>query len=492
MKRFLKGLLLLLLCVLLVAVLFFNKTGKLNSEHIDDSTFSEEEDGQVGASQQQFFQVTTIDGKMLGCVCIPANQDAIEMEIEVFYEDLALGKGIYIGICDSDKFDCKDVSTRTFISSDPLEEPITGTLYSSVLGRDVGYKITLKVRKLILQVRSKDKKPLSTVVVNDSAKKQLIVDIEVPISKEDLEKGLDISILDSNLNIKPYTTNEIVMAGSIAPKTVLVQEPKKDVFCRISFKPASGSCFVDGQILESQFESYSYDIEAVDVYNLAMSYLSAGNYYAGGRLLEHIGYDIFKIENLEYLSNVYMSFLGVDKWEMLTLDERDTFMNAVSAKTVFGFEPQIGWRGPAGGRVFYDKGTYSDGWRYLEAAPSDLSGGRYVWGEYGWIKTSTEIGTGYANTMKISSYRDGDVTAAKACLDYSVNGYDDWFLPSKDELDLMYKNLDVRGVGSFANDGYWSSSENNSDGAWLQYFFDGSQNYNSRYLEGRVRPVRAF
>ena len=488
MKRFLKGLLLLLLCVLLVGVLFFNKTGKLNLEHIDNLTFPEEEDGQVGASLQQFFQVTTIDGKMLGCVCIPANQDAIEMEIEAFYEDLTLGKGVYIGICGSDKFDGKDVSTRTFISSDPLEEPITGTLYSSVLGRDVGYKITLKVRKLILQVRSKDKKPLSTAVVNDSSKKELIVDIEVPISKEDLEKGLDISILDS----KHWTTKEIVMAGSIAPKTVLVQEPKKDVFCRISFKPASGSYFVDGQILESQFESYSYDIEAVDVYNLAMSYLSAGNYYAGGRLLEHIGYDIFKIENLEYLSNVYMSFLGVDKWEMLTLDERDTFMNAVSAKTVFGFEPRIGWRGPAGGRVFYDKGIYSDGWRYLEAAPSDLSGGRYVWGEYGRIKTSTEIGTGYANTMKISSYRDGDVTFAKACLDYSVNGYDDWFLPSKDELDLMYKNLDVRGVGSFANVGYWSSSEYNATDAWYQDFSSGDQDSSLRGFEYRVRPVRAF
>ena len=496
MKRFLKGLLLLLLCVLLVAVLFFNKTGKLNSEHIDNLTFPEEEDGQVGASLQQFFQVTTIDGKMLGCVCIPANQDVIEMEIEAFYEDLTLGKGVYIGICGSDKFDCKDVSTRTFISSDSLEEPITGSLYSSVLGRDVGYKITLKVRKLILQVRSKDKKPLCTVVVNDSSKNQLIVDIEVPISKEDLEKGLDISILDSNLNIKHDTTNEIVMAGagSIAPKTVRIHsyDPKKDIFCRIYFKPASGSCFVDGQILESQFENYSYDIETVDVYNLAMSYLSVENYYASGRLLEHIGYDIFKIGDLEYLVNVYMGLCGVDKWEMLTLDESDVFMNAVSAKAVFGFEPQIGRRGPAGGLVFYDKGSYSDGWRYLEAAPSDLSGGGYVWGENGWIKTSTEIGAGYANTMKISSYRYGNVTVAKACLDYSVNGYDDWFLPSKDELDLIYKNLDVREIGSFANDDYWSSSEGNADDAWGQSFYNGSQVHYLRGNKGRVRPIRAF
>ena len=31
--------------------------------------------------------------------------------------------------------------------------------------------------------------------------------------------------------------------------------------------------------------------------------------------------------------------------------------------------------GPTGGKVFYDKLSYSDGWRYLEAAPRDQSTG---------------------------------------------------------------------------------------------------------------------
>jgi hypothetical protein len=42
--------------------------------------------------------------------------------------------------------------------------------------------------------------------------------------------------------------------------------------------------------------------------------------------------------------------------------------------------------GPAGGLVFYDKGDYSDGWRYLEAAPTDQAT-QVRW--YNGVNTST-------------------------------------------------------------------------------------------------------
>jgi len=55
-------------------------------------------------------------------------------------------------------------------------------------------------------------------------------------------------------------------------------------------------------------------------------------------------------------------------------------------------------KGPAGGYVFYEKGSVSDGWRYLEAAPAS-SEFNAQWGAYGKdvSGTLTGIGTGRAN-----------------------------------------------------------------------------------------------
>ena len=200
----------------------------------------------------------------------------------------------------------------------------------------------------------------------------------------------------------------------------------------------------------------------------------------------------------------------------------------------------IGDKGPAGGYVFYDKGYYSDGWRYLEAAPSDI--GRYTFGYYRPDGTKNKvvgtvmfIGSGRYNTERLVEYMDidgkaysdysGETTyseyAEKKCLDYIYGGYDDWFLPSKDELCEMYKALKCPGGtkhggdcpdrthaatstegtrNSFGNNNYWSSSEPDGDyvwersgEAWLQYFGDGSQcsNY-TRSSNLYVRAVRAF
>ncbi len=173
----------------------------------------------------------------------------------------------------------------------------------------------------------------------------------------------------------------------------------------------------------------------------------------------------------------------------------------------------VGDTGPAGGIVFYDKGYYSNGWRYLEAAPSDVDTSYHIFGfyratansEYKMTGTATLIGAGRINTemlvktMGDSAYKTyekgGDTTsdyAAKNCADYTSGGYSDWFLPSKDELDLIYDNLHLKSIGSFSGYYYWSSSENSGYSAWTQYFYSGGQYSDSRRGSNYVRPVRAF
>jgi hypothetical protein len=157
----------------------------------------------------------------------------------------------------------------------------------------------------------------------------------------------------------------------------------------------------------------------------------------------------------------------------------------------------IGDTGPAGGWIFYDKGISSDGWRYLEAAPASTEWTDKQWGSYGTLigGTGTDIGAGKSNTNIIvtwlNSHSETD-RAAQLCDALLYGSYYDWFLPSKDELNLMHENLYLEGVGGFADDAYWSSSEFTAFSAWGQYFYDGFQGSYLEYLAYRVRAVRAF
>lgn len=164
----------------------------------------------------------------------------------------------------------------------------------------------------------------------------------------------------------------------------------------------------------------------------------------------------------------------------------------------------IGERGPAGGWVFYDKGNSNGGWRYLEAAPKDLKG-RINWSNGRPLKlgiTSSKIGTGKNNTIKLLQVLGKGGYAAKLCTEYNGGNKNDWFLPSKDELNLMYKNLHLKGLGNFPGEIYWSSSEYNFEKAWLQDFSIGMQDPGVKNIyeeslgdisgDTYIRPIRAF
>lgn len=159
-----------------------------------------------------------------------------------------------------------------------------------------------------------------------------------------------------------------------------------------------------------------------------------------------------------------------------------------------------GGTGPAGGHIFYDKGSYSNGWRYLEAASvsTEWTTGK-EWSSDATLigGTETGIGTGQSNTTLIvawlNSHGETD-RAAQLCNALTQGGYSDWFLPSKDELNLMFTNLHniVTPVGDFADTWYWSSSEYDAISAWTQYFADSYQLAGSKNDPNRVRAVRAF
>lgn len=100
---------------------------------------------------------------------------------------------------------------------------------------------------------------------------------------------------------------------------------------------------------------------------------------------------------------------------------------------------------------------------------------------------------GHGLVAAITDQGNMDWNSAKtACEELILNGYSDWHLPLKEELNALFVNLKQVGVGGFASGYYWSSTEYNNYNAWLQNFNDGGQsNYNKN--DGyNVRAVRAF
>ena len=184
----------------------------------------------------------------------------------------------------------------------------------------------------------------------------------------------------------------------------------------------------------------------------------------------------------------------------------------------------IGDIGPGGGIVFYDAGKDEYWGRYLEIAPKSCEGVKIPWRPAGNTKTvyretngqtaaemrllAKGVGMGKVNTRIITLALGAGSYAAKYAEDLNCSGVDDWFLPSKDELDLAYNRLAqnrVGGqdtpVGGFNKGYYWTSTDYNNTTAWTEYFMDGQQFDRVQTLSGnnkppanpfRVRPIRAF
>ena len=171
--------------------------------------------------------------------------------------------------------------------------------------------------------------------------------------------------------------------------------------------------------------------------------------------------------------------------------------------------------GPGGGPVFFI--DYFDQYpsfcatgahcNYLEASPADIDENNGQLGFYSrWCSDSTTglnlngwsnraIGAGRTNTTTADiTCTSGAIQAASDYVSPAFNSVtqSDWWLPSIGELAVMHSNMMQAGVGGFAPDYYWSSTELDANIAWLQRFNDGFQDYDPKTAFYKIRPVRGF
>jgi len=145
--------------------------------------------------------------------------------------------------------------------------------------------------------------------------------------------------------------------------------------------------------------------------------------------------------------------------------------------------------GPAGGFIFYDKGHYSDGWRYLEASPVDA--GQAAWGDV-QVETSVAIGSGKQNTGLILAALAANGESGKAaqlCAEFSYGGYTDWFLPSRNEFHLLFK---VDELDNYHHKWRWTSSGYTSSNGYRVYAGNPSTGGLPSTDICFIRPIRRF
>ena len=186
----------------------------------------------------------------------------------------------------------------------------------------------------------------------------------------------------------------------------------------------------------------------------------------------------------------------------VALTERWIFATTVTDDiTLYGkMEPSraVGDEGPGRGIIFYVEpngfnfytgtGDVTEKRYYLEVALVDELN---IWGENGGsFVTSNLLGHGLKNTQNIIiNDNTGNNTAAQKCTTAGYGGYYDWFLPSINELDLLY--LQRVAVGITGGE-YWSSTENNGSSAKAYNFSSGIISNKSKTNTGQVRAIRAF
>ncbi len=167
----------------------------------------------------------------------------------------------------------------------------------------------------------------------------------------------------------------------------------------------------------------------------------------------------------------------------------------------------IGDTGPGNGIVFYDKGQYSDGWRYMEVIATDMPS--VQWGCLGSLTSSASPSlSGMLNSVRIANFHDATgfyqnpsacnsandgTVAARSALSWQSSGITDWFLPSEQEMQLIYTNLGSAGLGNFSANPYWTSTEDSATTARAINLNSGAiSNQQKTSMSVKTRAIRIF
>jgi hypothetical protein len=183
----------------------------------------------------------------------------------------------------------------------------------------------------------------------------------------------------------------------------------------------------------------------------------------------------FRVKNLKPETQYYFSFFELDK------SGASTYFNAFQVSTLRELKIGDYYQGGIICYLFKPKDSllYVAGEQHgLIISKEDL--GYAYWGQYGIPiadSTSIDLGQGKINSDKIRKEQGENVTsqyapnttnlriiypsAAILCHQYSSDGYSDWFLPSKGELDALYaENYNSNAMfGINPSESYWTSSE---------------------------------
>lgn len=249
-----------------------------------------------------------------------------------------------------------------------------------------------------------------------------------------------------------------------------------------SFQADSEACVWTVPFNENNFNPYSGSLYKVENNNIAYYHLNTQTIGVWSFLF--INDEFFLNINLEgnseitqyWNKNFKVDYLSDNK---IILNDTNNNLITLERKCRSQINYEVGDEGPTGGIIAYKKNTFSNGWKYIELNQENL-----IIEEWGCLNSNiinaqfTSIGSGLQNTIQIANYHqnlnnyytnpaicnilNNGTVSSRTALGLSINQKKDWHIPSAEEWEKIYINLQPLNVIDFNNDVYWTSSESSA------------------------------